>query len=242
MLASLARTIELPHLKPKKRSSQQPRRPTNSSMSTEEAKYERWQLWVQMTIALVMIITAWVSCRATKATEDAAKATQESVVQSKATTQLDQRAWVSNETISGRPELDKPFRIAIKIKNTGKTFAKKVKVVTVCKTSGGPPDFSAIERRENFDGILSVALLAPNGDAESTVNPSKGAKIPQADLDKIEAKPHRLFVFGQIDYQDIFGRSHWNKFCYVYAGEGVWHIYDQHNDADDIQGPLLSFP
>ena len=68
--------------------------------------------------------------KSTDAATKAANAAETSVKQATETMRLDQRAWVGPIHADGNlpAEVDKDFLISIQIKNSGKTFAKKVGV------------------------------------------------------------------------------------------------------------------
>jgi len=58
---------------------------------------------------------------------------------------LDRRAWVSVQRVKGFPEVGKPFRITVVLSNTGRTFAKHLKIVAAGDRfdSKQTPNFSA---------------------------------------------------------------------------------------------------
>jgi hypothetical protein len=164
--------------------------------------------------------------------EKAIRATQDAM-------RLDQRAWVAAASISGVPELDKPFIIRVTAKNTGKTFAKQFKMAVVVSRVVTPnkiPNFGA--ELENADH-QSVSLLPPNGEYTST-NPITGdpsAPFPknptQDDLDRMKAGGIQFFVFGRMEYSDIFHKAHWSTFCFDLTQQAAWELCSEHNDADD---------
>ena len=163
--------------------------------------------------------------------EKAIKATQDAM-------RLDQRAWVSATSISGVPELDKPFILQIIARNTGKTFAKQFKMTVVFDKVVPPdktPDFSA----EIVGGVSrSVSLLSPSGEYTSIdpIADEGGTRslVPTQDyLDKIKAGGVHIFVFGRMEYSDIFHTAHWSTFCYDLTQKITWRACSEHNDADD---------
>jgi len=148
---------------------------------------------------------------------------------------LDQRAWVAEETMSGIPEIDKPFAIIVIVKNTGKTFGTHITDAAIANIVpiGKPPEFwreSKIKRTGTF-------FIPPNGEKGITLYPIDGSatkKLTQPGLDELKFKT--LYVFGRVDYTDIFGCPHWTTFCYFLDPRDNLHSYSackEHNDADD---------
>jgi len=152
---------------------------------------------------------------------------------------LDQRAWVAEDTISGFPEVDKPFGIQVVIKNTGKTFAKHITDVGIADPVplGSPANFW----KESKVKRTGTILIPPNGTKIITLYPVRGsatAKLSQSGLDEFKSKT--LYVFGRIDYADIFGCRHWTTFCYFLDPRENLQLYSackEHNDADDNRCP-----
>jgi hypothetical protein len=171
---------------------------------------------------------------------------------------LDRRAWVSVQNINGFPEVGKPFRVTIAVTNTGRTFAKHLKVIA----TGGAfdakqtPNFAAeikqSAERQNPKNISNV-LLAPNAVAETTANQRDKtgivsiASTPDIDAlkDAIRNEKVRVLIFGEVTYEDIFHRPHWLIFCdrLVYdpfqsENSGwSWVTYEKWNDTSKGEPP-----
>ena len=50
------------------------------------------------------------------------------------------------------------------------------------------------------------------------------------DMQAIQSGRKFLVIFGRVDYSDIFGETHWTKFCYEYgAGANQMSPCNKHN-------------
>jgi hypothetical protein len=146
---------------------------------------------------------------------------------------LDQRAWVATTGIHGKPEPDRPYILIIGVKNSGKTFAKKVTIRCHMRAvpKGKEPNFNEIPTMEP----QSVALLPPNGEYASV---SGDTKLSPELIDKIKAGDVVVFAFGEITYIDIFKCLHWTKFCSILDPVNwSYTVYKTHNDADENTCP-----
>jgi hypothetical protein len=175
----------------------------------------------------------------TKAATRAADYAEKAIHQSVASTRLDQRAWVAQSEIAGKPELDKPYRIAVRIKNTGKTFAKRYTSVTAARIkqlSDPNPDFEKIVGEESTDAT-TAGIIPPNGTFMQILEINKGAKMTQENLDELKTPTVIILVFGKLTYWDIFNCEHWTTFCCRAYTDGTFETYGPYNDADENYCP-----
>ena len=153
---------------------------------------------------------------------------------------LDQRAWVAAVGISSPPAAGRPFDVAVRVRNTGKTFAKNfgtVLTVEPLKRSEAP-DFAGelIEPK-------SVTVLAPNGDYLSTSHTpitTPAGIIPTLTVERLQdlknqlrAGDLKIFAHGRISYRDIFGCRHWTTFCFNLTPDWEYVSCSTHNDTDE---------
>jgi len=173
--------------------------------------------------------------KSTDAATKAANAAEASVKQASETAHLDQRAWVGPIHADGNlpAEVDKDFLISIQIKNSGKTFAKKVGVKwhTYPARKQEIPDFEKEMTSVPSETLNSVGLLPPQG--ESSIRVRCGPITPKAVLDVFRSDEIRYFIFGKITYVDVFDCPHWTTFCYVVKTDDPCEIWESYNDADD---------
>jgi hypothetical protein len=165
-----------------------------------------------------------------KSTEAATKAAQDTVTLVRDNARLEQRAWVAPIDAKGRPEAGKPYIVTVTFKNSGRTFAKNVQLVTVIQI--GPSnaivtDFDTLERSTK---VVSSGLLAPDGICRGV---PQTATISQEDINGLISGAVKAWVHGRMTYDDIFGNSHWVKFAYRVMPDFDFQAIETHNDAGD---------
>jgi hypothetical protein len=166
----------------------------------------------------------------------AAKAAEASITFAEENAHLDQRAWVAFINVSGTPVVDSSLSVAVKVKNSGKTFAKNLRMYVYFQETkeGGKPDFSEDETSHSGG---SVFLLAPNGEYESKTDVFSGitetGKVTQGQIDDWKTGKKNFFVCAKLTYDDIFGCSHWTTLCNYLSRDLQYRAYREHNDADD---------
>lgn len=179
-----------------------------------------------------------------KIAQDGLKASQDNFVKAQAAAseqlRLDERAWVTEVSISGEPQIDQPFAILVELRNTGKTPARHFqgKIVSDPSPRGAEPDLAKLKAiRYTGSGIL-----APNSSKFLTTYPLKGSateKLPKEGMDEVKAST--LYVFGRVEYDDIFDCHHWSTFCAFLDPRENYRKYSlckQHNDADENRCPV----
>lgn len=144
---------------------------------------------------------------------------------------LDERAWVGPISNTGPNGLHTEVSpqgatvFVVPFTNSGKTPALKVSAWAHVTTDITQITDSASESH-------SVrAVLFPNGLANtSTIS----QPVAAMDADRIR-KGAVVYVFGGINYQDIFGENHVTRFCFVPRGRdlSLFSPCDRHNDTDD---------
>lgn len=164
---------------------------------------------------------------------DGIKISKMSIDKAESRSRLDQRAWMGIESISGKPEVDKPFIISIKFKNSGDSPAKNAKIQTwnQIDKSDIPPRFDVVGQR--IKGMDSTGIVAPGGHVISSIKVYSGEPITKTVFDSINNGERSVFVFGMLTYDDIFGQHHWITYCYCLTPGGDKYIaYKKHNDTD----------
>jgi hypothetical protein len=153
---------------------------------------------------------------------------------------LDQRAWIGVEKIDPKapPVVGKPASISVTFKNTGKTPARNiVSVAVVDPVTTGKPDFSYTEKH------LQLGTMQPSGEAfikvTATQSRSTGKDAPLTEplLEALKSGSIRLYVHGEITYEDIFRRPHLMTFCYFLLEPELnsYAACPEHNDTDEYQ-------
>ncbi len=84
--------------------------------------------------------------------------------------------------------------------------------------------------------VQNSAFLSPVNTFSLTVI-SPGV-LNQPTIDAInDGKTFRIYTYGRVDYEDVFGEPHWFTFCYAYDGTDikehrVAETCSRHNDDD----------
>jgi hypothetical protein len=157
--------------------------------------------------------------KSTDAATKAAKAAEDSVTLARENAQLDQRAWVSVESV----RLVKPLSVgeepvvSIVVKNSGRTPAQRLACISNL--------YIAVDRvPENETGIpagqKSEATIGPTTTFEILTKEQPRIKS-QMEIDEIKSGRNPLFVTGIISYVDVFQKSHRTDFCWVFYGASL---------------------
>lgn len=123
--------------------------------------------------------------------------------------QLDQRAWLGVSEVNGEAIVGQPANFRATIKNSGKTPALHVFVTSILQwvPKGKNPDFSR-------GGTPSPkVIIQPNGIMYNDKTATQGMPLRQEFYSALEAGEGRIYIFGVIHYDDIWGYKHWTKYC-----------------------------
>jgi hypothetical protein len=210
---------------------------------------KRWthpQVIVNGALAFVAVIAAIIYfCqlqqmkKATRAATNATKAATDSVKFARDHAHLDQRAWIAVTVAPGSPpQLDTVWQTPMAVKNTGKTFARQIKIGFARRTlpKGQFPNFS--EAAPTTKESETISLLAPNVEYTFDTNVKVLKKVDQEALNALNSGEWVVFVFGQVTYTDIFDCAHWTEFCFQFnPATGQFPSCENHNDADNNRCP-----
>ncbi len=124
------------------------------------------------------------------------------IIQSRNSLQIDERAYVLLDAKEFKITPDSPDRLGFKVgfANTGKTPAYKT--YSFCSVH---PDISTIPDKDT-PKETGLMILAPSG-----IDLCYVPQVPGS-IDAIKAGA-RLYFFGTVWYEDAFGQSHWTQFC-----------------------------
>jgi len=164
----------------------------------------------------------------------AANNTRAGIDATKESLQLDQRAWVGVDDVSGVPKLDE-FVIDVAIKNTGRTPAREVESLNTYNpvNKGDSPSF----QYALLPAKASRAMIPPNSTYHVHPPPPE-LKVTQTDLDRIKNEDVTLYVFGKTTYRDVFSCGHWLTYCcHLLRNAKEWAACDQYNDTGDDSCP-----
>jgi hypothetical protein len=142
---------------------------------------------------------------------------------------IDQRAWISYTVQSfpnpGVAPVDQPFFVHFEFKNSGRTPARNVKACYAYTFLSREtiPDFKCPK-------IGDIGNIFPQGSSYSDLLVSP--KFDKSDRDKILDGSYRLWVYGRVQYSDVFGVDHWLQFCNHLLSGGGYQICEQHHEID----------
>ena len=148
---------------------------------------------------------------------------------------LDQRAWVGPSKFHV-PKMvpDTDISFCVEITNSGKTPATRFKgVITGKLQSRGPvltPDYA-------WDAITTPI------DATSTLYPgvplclkTHPMKLSQSVVEFLQRGDGAYYVYGMVDYDDVFGASHCTMFCAVLKSDLIgFDACPTYNDITDTK-------
>jgi hypothetical protein len=171
------------------------------------------------------------------ASADGALATKNGVADAITNARMDQRAWIGVSNITGEPVLNEIWKIVVVVHNSGKTPARNLHGVSLPDPvkRGGNPNFSYAH-----DNHFVGGMIPPNGDFHATLIPTrsksttKPSQLTQPLLDSINAGDSRIYIHGQITYDDVFKCSYWMTYCYFWDPDTHgFAACREHNDTGE---------
>ena len=206
---------------------------------------EWWQVGINGLLAAIGIYALFIyngqldeMRKSTEAATKAANAADLGAKKSEAGSHLEQRAWVAaainKDTVI---EAGKPFTGTIGVRNTGRTFAKDVRVFARSdgfSKNSPKPDFDAIDDRGLAQETRGT-LLSPEMDLPVYIgNKETGEKLTQDVIDLMKSGDLPFYVHGKLRYTDVFGCDHWTTFCTkLITGTLTFGSCEDHNDTDN---------
>jgi hypothetical protein len=145
---------------------------------------------------------------------------------------IEQRAWVdvtpTTYPVPGIPQPGQPFMVRTRFLNTGKTPALRTRLCTSTNIigRGKTPTFNC--------PIAGTGILPPGGitHTDSVITES----LSPENRSELLTGQMVVWVYGIIVYDDVFGRTHWTKFCNRLLAEGLtageYAVCDEHNEMD----------
>ncbi|MFN0108589.1 MAG: hypothetical protein ACKVZH_07010 [Blastocatellia bacterium] len=170
---------------------------------------------------------------------------------------LEYRAYIAVKGVALVPRPDDPQTsdLIVRYTNTGRTPGLNGIIKTNLESRETPlSDNPSYESRDVFRSKLVLSsqidiqtmiasqtvdntsnLAASFGKQGSPVNSSLPTKQIPPDVPpvKVIVQTKKYYVYGLIEYEDIFGQAHWTKFCYVNTpGTKDWINCAGYNDAN----------
>jgi hypothetical protein len=156
-----------------------------------------------------------------------------------ATTQqaeIAQRAWVYAVVHPASPEhfaAGKLFDIRVTTKNTGRTPAIGVRSAAYRTTifKKASPDLALSEPVYRDKDYVKQGNIAPDSARYSDLV----YNLTEEDVKRIDSLEARIYVYGRIEYEDVFGTPHWMTFCTFLIPGGDFALCSKNNDMDNNQ-------
>lgn len=149
-----------------------------------------------------------------------------------AESQLDQRAWVGIVSLPPPKDLTlgQKATFGVIFNNTGKTPA--LKVMGMIAESPFPQNQSFVVNYPPMSSESSIAVIQP-GTQQSVWTEPQPQVNTEASIASIKDGRVIIYFYGQITYEDIFGRTHHTHFCgWVKPDLTGYHVCGTYNDAD----------
>jgi len=137
------------------------------------------------------------------------------------TMRIDQRSWMAPRIIHQIFKEGQPLVVTTQFDNTGKTPALKLKtcqVAEIVEQSRKDVDISCPARAYSpgfdvvFPGNHVNRISNPAGDGGKVVV-SKDGLLRMPLMEELRHRKKTVFVYGRIDYRDVFDKPHWATFC-----------------------------
>jgi hypothetical protein len=180
--------------------------------------------------------------RIAKAMEDSIGQAQQTFATTTRQAEIAQRAWISAMVFPKDMQhysAGKLFDVQISITNSGRTPAMGVshamRVTTVLKTS---TNVGMLLRKPVFDDqdFIPDGNIQPN----ASVHADTLFNLMPDIVSKIETSQLRMYVYGMINYSDVFKTPHWMTFCTFLLSGGEFANCSQYNDVDENLPPKSS--
>jgi hypothetical protein len=157
--------------------------------------------------------------------------------------EIAQRAWLNIEVHPLSTEhyaADKPFPTRFRALNVGHSPALDLKRVTyaikVYKQQN--PTFALPVPFYSATDLVPSGNLVPGGFIYSDVT----FLLNSTDVRDIDDGALRLYVYGRVDYSDVFGTTHWTNFCDYLLSGGDFAICSEYSQMDNNQPQVHAVP
>lgn len=178
-----------------------------------------------------------------------ATAAQDSVREVERQTRLDERPYLKIEFLGGAAEgsdkfpkyrwktgtVGEPLQVPLRITNVGKTAALKINgymLVQVVPIGNEPSIPGKGEHPLSAVNGVETSVIYQGGWAEVSISrkqltadgKAEDAVLTQPEEEGLNRPSAYLAIWGKVKYSDIFGKSHWTKYC---GALSPWGSYSQ---------------
>lgn len=170
---------------------------------------------IEICIAAILVIVTgcytWYARRQWEAVRNQAVIMKQQIKDINEQFALENRAWITVDGVDrGEFQVGEKTKIVVAFINSGNTPAINM----------GGISHSGFLKIENFapvcvdsDAITNIAVLGP-GDKNAFTGYTK-KQLSKDDIDSLNNRSLRYYVWGYIYYDDIFGRKHLTEYCFV---------------------------
>jgi len=213
--------------------------PNEISVNTEAL---RWYASPEWWLCILGFPTLIVVILQTVATRRSAKATEDTVKLARETSRHQLRAYLSVSIGSAIYQERRPaenggdlkFECRPLLVNTGQTYAKNLRFKARSAILSVPLP-SGMHLPEGFDDGIGEGFMAPQQQANMFATVEGFCQDSEIDNIKKMSGNMGLYTWGLVTYKDIFGETHFTRFCHhiYWSGSEVRGLYvPGRNDAD----------
>jgi hypothetical protein len=207
------------------------RKTQNDNQETNDTRKRRIEYVMLGVVTLYTIFAGWQAFSSSGQLEEARKITRAT----NENFQVDQRAWVGIFAFDATIVKGQPAQINVHLRNVGKTPALHVRSIGI----GNPVLIGS--PKPLFDDPkyppVDWGLLLPNADTGMAVsfaiNPNQ--PLTTGAIQEIQSGNRKIYIYGHIIYDDIFGNSHLTNYCYILRPNPIGYGFiscHEHNDAN----------
>lgn len=182
----------------------------------------------------VIIVQAYIYGRQWEMMHDDLKETRRSIKVAEDDMVYSQRAWVMPEVMSINLR-DEGAQFLLMIRNHGRSPANNVRVGVVIEKSKLLP--VPRDLREGKTTWVHVGTIGLGPSLNNNLTIRNRIDVTADELAAIKAKTLALYVYGLIEYDDVFTTRRYTRLCSVYipdgsaAGNGVLSPWESGNEA-----------
>lgn len=182
----------------------------------------------------VIVIQAYIYSRQWEMMHDGLKETRRSIKVAKDDMVYSQRAWVMPEVMSISLR-DEAAQFLLMIRNHGRSPANNVRVGVVIEKSQLLPIPRDLRQGETTWVHVGTINLGPSLNNNLTIR--SRINVTADELAAIKAKTLALYVYGLIEYDDVFANPRYTRLCSIYipdgsaAGNGMLSPWESGNEA-----------
>jgi hypothetical protein len=174
-------------------------------LNDDRRRLEHVSLWFEGSIVVFTLALTVVSFYQWRATRESLE--------------IAERAWVTATQFkfADHPRVGEIPRATIDFTNAGNSPAANVKLIRFMTFTNGlyPQPGPELDRLPEIGSAerLSTGVIGPSGAIHTDI--ALGRAITEDEFKRIQTGASRLYVFGVLEYNDIFGKARRTEFCFL---------------------------